>query len=468
MSAVAAIIAQVHFDETPTLTAAKVRQILPTLGPGTILHVLSGQPDQVQRLLADTAVQVFADMARAVSALSTDAEGLAAVAVCSLDAIPDAVWFDRAQTCFARGIPAVTGMVRRHAEAPLPPDEPWFIHTPTGPVERFLMGNATALMQTPASTNSGFVLLHPALLPHLASCDFRKPLTAAVHDFLAAVVAAGARFELIPDLNLDPSRTARVPRLSGGSVVPASDSLDDALWAVRRLGGDAILAHNRSAEAAAYREALALRHSFPLDPVTSETSRDKQIADLARVAMATGQIALATGLMSSLHPAMNHNDSARLADFVRSEAATIHLLDRKRQGHCTHVNLIHDYSLKVVSDTEFRLHANAMSEPRAALAFPDLDLGGLDLFSARVVLPDVRSRPVRLRIDIIADNGAGHMVVERVLQPGQAEDLRIPLAPEVRAPCRGIIGVEMADPQAPPSHAYIGLISSRFHRQGPA
>lgn len=383
-SGIAAIIAQAPNGMPPVVTVAKVRGILSGLKKGTILHILSDQPDAVQALLADTEVRVFANAALAAAALAAEVDRLGAVALCALSGIPHADWFQRAQTCFARGIRAVTGMTRSSAEAAKQPEAPWFIHVPAVPVERYLMGNAAALMHMAASTNSGFALFHPDLLPLVIHCDDGRqgqgrprPLTTAIRDLLAAVVATGARFELIPDLGLDPVeadgmswRTEVTGSTDAGS--PVRGRAGDALWAVHRLGADAILEHSRRAEAKAQRDALALRFSFPIDPVTSATPRERQIADLARIAMATGQIRLATELMAGLHPAVTHRDAAHLHDFVQSEAAAIHLLDGMRDGRFSGVNLIHDYSLKVVSDTEANLHANACGEPRASLVFSGL------------------------------------------------------------------------------------------------
>ena len=472
-----AVLALAASDEPAEATAARLRQALAGLGPQAEVHVLCERPKALQALLPK-GVRALAPGDLAETAAALTARAPRAVALCPVGEIPGAAWFDRAAACFAGDIRAVTGMARKAEIDPaVPPEEPWFSRAPVDPVDRYLMGNARALLPLLQTTNSGFALLHRDTLPLLPRLDLQdprqgrlRPAEVIIHELMAAITATGLRFELIPDLV--PTRGTVDPALPGrgsaaialGQAARWLDQPADALWAVQRLAVDAGIDRIRNAEGVAQRETMSRRAGFVVEAMDAASPRDRQSAALARMAAAMGHSDLAVDLLASLHPAADMLRPGQLADFIRAEAVAIDLADLYRRGAFVPVNLVHDYSLSTPSEAELQLHANGATEPRAAIAFAGLDLSQVDAFSAHVSLPDSRSRPVRLRVDLIAATATAPLGVERVLIAGQGDLLRFALPRDLRGPCRVVIGIEMADPQAACDNAYVRLTNARFLR----
>src|SRR5262249_52815150 len=132
------------------------------------------------------------------------------VALCHVTQIPSPSWIERAELCFTaeESVSALTGMVASAEKRSVRDREFFYALDDDEPtINRYLMGNARALLPLVQETNSGFLVLRSEMLAMLAeitptdaACDRLKRMGDWIHELLIALHLSGKSFELVPDL----------------------------------------------------------------------------------------------------------------------------------------------------------------------------------------------------------------------------------------------------------------------------
>jgi len=434
--------------------------------PGELRQALSGRG----RLpIAVSDIREFAKVARSLTYRNSTAVG-----ICHISQILDPEWFQRAQACFAgqSDLFALTGMVVGAADAQKTDREPFF-STGEKPrkVERFLMGNASALLPLLQETNSGYALMRSGLLAELSMIGpldekygSLKRMGDWIHEILLGMRERSMRFELVPDQAVSQSieerpsevfQLARVMRplaTMSGKYAPGSDP-----FLLGRLSIDVGLEWERNIAHRHYREYLAERTGRPV--LWGTADERFEIADLAH---AGGQIALAVDLVAASTLKAKSSAVSNLDALVKFELESASLFELASHGKHKTLNLDQSYSLQILNDSRsIVLHANSTDKGMAALIFSDVDLQKLRFFSCELTAPDA-ANPLRFRLELSSSAKSRRWSAEKVLRPGEVVTWEFEVPEEVRGVCRIMIGVEMADAESSSENAFARWQNPRF------
>jgi glycosyltransferase involved in cell wall biosynthesis len=421
--------------------------------------------------------------------VASRARGPTIAAVCHVTQPIVPAWLDRARLCLApeSDIVALTGLVATE-DADLPHATPPFVSLTEKrrAIARYLVGNSPALFPLGQETNSGFVALRSDMLPLLAASPPFDPQYGRlkrmgdwVHELLVSLHAQGRRFEVLPDCTLDEAVKEdgfEVFRLGGlmrslvASQLGYPPGSEQALLA--RLALEVMLKGEKrksSADCLAY---LTEKLGRPLAEPGLYDGSDDTYGLLATMAQASGQSDLALELVaqplipealpgplkaSGIRPAM--------ADHVRRRADEISLIDLADKGGFEAVNLMHEWSFKLLSpDRELEIHPNPAHEGRASIVFPALDLGRVDRLTGTVRVQGSAAHPVRFRVDIIACDRAGHFSFERIVAAGETERFDVAFPEATHRLCNVVLGTEMANPSDSPRDACARWLDPTFTR----
>jgi hypothetical protein len=191
--------------------------------------------------------------------------------------------------------------------------------------------------------------------------------------------------------------------------------------------------------------------------------RSTQLAQLASLALAVGQIDLAADLASSeVLPAELIGTSVRLPDYIEMAARDICLVDWVTREDFRRINLNHEWSFRLIeAERSFELHPNGANEGRATMEFPAIDLGEVNAFTTELRLSEL-AKPIRCRIDIAAEDLSHRMAHEIILAGGDRIVVNIPVREGVRRLCRVTIGVEMANQLDETTAGHVLWLDPRF------
>jgi glycosyltransferase involved in cell wall biosynthesis len=399
--------------------------------------------------------------------------------LCHITQVPSPVWFDRARECFGSGheISALTGMVGVSAEnASI--RERYFSDPDGAPtIERYLTGNASALFSLLPETNSGFILMRSNLLPgasDMSPLDNQlgrlKRMEDWIHEIVLSLRSRGARFELVPDLTVEQApreNPSEVFRAASFLRSQAQTSLGHARgtdqWLITRLAIDAGLERERARVAREYLSMVETRIGRASESAP-DMSANPNFEQLAMFAHACGQIELAVDLSARLAISKGATKFADIADFVRSAVDAQSLFEEFVADRHKTLNLDDDYSLRVHEESQrFEMHANPSNKGIAAIVFPSVDLSKVDHFVCELQVLQ-GAAPIRFRVELFSVTKSRLWSFEKILRGGEELVWESEVPSELRASCRVLLGVEMADREGPSAGAFARWTNPRFVR----
>jgi hypothetical protein len=408
------------------------------------------------------------------------------VGLCHITQILPPAWFERATYCLAanESIAALTGMAAIRTEPATKIREPFYSARENYQhIERYLMGDASALLPLVQETNAGFALLRSKVLPELCEIgpfDQRygrlKRMEDWIHELLASLRVSGKQFELIPDLIVEQPvresqfevfRLGHFMRSLSHTMLGYAPGTDQALLA--QLAIDTGLKIERARGNAKYLQAISEEIGHQVVELDPGASSDEQARQLAMIALGRGQIELAVDLASSVAV----QDKSKLVgadpigDYVNSSVKDVSLFEIvAANGHKT-LNLDEDYSFRSnPAKHEFELHVNAPHKGLAGLVFASLDLSYVDHFTCLASIPLAGANPIRFRVELISADRSNRWSAEMILVAGDERTWEFEVPAKLRAPCRAILGVELADPGDSSEHGFARLTDPRFVNRG--
>lgn len=445
------------------------------------IEVLATKPREIQDALSTrgtlpvivSSIHDFGKIARSLTYRTPTAIG-----ICHISQVLQPEWFRRAEQCFAAepGIFALTGMVASNADAQIKQREPFFS---TGEkarkVERFLMGNAAALLPLLQETNSGYVVMRSELLSELGAIGPRdsqygslKRMSDWIHEILLALGQHGKRFELVPDQEAPqsteerPSEVFQLARVMrplaemSGKYAPGSDP-----FLLSRLSIDVGLEWERNSANKRYRNYIAERSG-----IRSLDGAEGEQFDIAQLAHANGQIALAIDLVAASTLKAKSSLVSDLHELIKFELESVNLFDIASQGKCKTLNLDESYSLQMLNESKsIVLHANATNKGVATLIFSEVNLSKLGFFRCELSAPQ-SANPLRFRLELTSSTKSRRWSAEKVVRMGENVSWEFEIPEELRELCRVLIGVEMADAESTSESAFAHWGTPRFiHRR---
>jgi glycosyltransferase involved in cell wall biosynthesis len=431
------------------------------------IEVMATEPGRLEQELASTTVggptavnvNSFKDYAKIIKALAHRAR--TEVVLCHIGQIVPRMWLSRARGCLTAhpDIAALTGMCRsltdgvdglaneNHQADEVSPD-------------RFLLGNASALLSLLQESNSGFAVVRSdvfAMLDRVEPFDHLhdRPRRMAdwIHEIMLQLQSTGHSFELLPDELIELSaretpveafQLTNVMRSSVQSVLKLAPGSEQAVLA--KLAIDTGLEHERSRVNANYLASLSQQVGHQISG-NLYGENDEHARQLMMLASAGGQIEMALDVAAAQVAKQVVGRVPTIADLVDSSVHTIDLMATLKSGDYRTLNLDESYSFNILKDASaFELHANPANKGLAALLFPSVDLSGVNRFVCDAqVMHTVR--PIRFRIDIASDDGVNHWSADHVVSQGSERTWIAAFPDNMRTTCRVILGVELTNPE---------------------
>ncbi|WP_176556305.1 glycosyltransferase family 4 protein [Rubellimicrobium rubrum] len=452
----------------PVETAASIERALTgTLGAVDVTVLTDDPPALIDRIpdrfltgvvtVAD--VRIYQEVLLSFASTST----IIGLSHASQPITPD--WLERAERCFGdvRDIVALTGLAATTAEAPRDP-RPYISDGPEGrKVREFPVGHSRILFPLALDTNSGFIAIRPeaiAIVGEIGPFDERyerfKRMQDWVHEIVLRLDEQGHRFEILADCALDgvavdqPSpvfRLGQSARSLIGSRPGYSPGSEPALLA--RLAAETMVASERRRSAADCLGYLSAKLAQPLGDPTLYATEEATARTLIAMAQASGQTELAHELAAErLMPEGEEPQVRRpLASYLRRSTREIRLFDLAAANAFTSMNLSHEWSFRLFSDTrEIEVHPNTSREGRAGMLFSDVDLTDMGALLGGVRLASPTSRPVRFRIDMVALDGSSYFGVDRIARANESLRIDERLPPDILTRCTISLSTEMAHP----------------------
>jgi glycosyltransferase involved in cell wall biosynthesis len=408
------------------------------------------------------------------------------VGLCHITQMLPPAWFERATQCLAatENIAALTGMAAVRTETATQIREPFFsARKKFQLIERFLMGDALALLPLVQESNAGFALMRSRLLPELCKVPpfdqqygHLKRMEDWIHELLATLRLSGNHFELVPDLVVEQPvresqfevfRLGHFMRSLSHTMLGYAPGSDQALLA--RLAIDTGLENERARGNAKYLQAIGEQIGRPVYHLDNGARWDTQARQLATIALGRGQVELAVDLSTSV--AIQDKSTLvgpeQIDKYVDLAVNDVSLFEIVAASGATTLNLEEEYSFrKNPNKRELELHVNAPHKGLAALVFASLNLSKVNCFSCSTAVPLAGANPIRFRIELTSGDRSNRWSAETVLNAGDERTWELEVPVKLRALCRAVIGVELVDPGDSSEYGFARLTDPRFIHRG--
>lgn len=404
------------------------------------------------------------------------------VGLCHITQMLPPAWFERAAHCLAtsESIAALTGMAVVRTDAVKKIREPFYsLPAKLQHIERYLMGDAPALLPLVQETNAGFALLRSKLLPEL--CEINpldrqygcpKRMEDWIHELLGALKLSGKHFELIPDLvaeqpvresQFEVFRLANFMRSLSQTMLGYAPGTDQALLA--RLAIDIGLNNERARGNVKYLRSISEQIGRQVEHWDSARPGDDQACQLAMIALGRGQVELAVDLSSSvaIQDKLKLIGADPINEYVNSSVNDVSLFEIVACNAHRTLNLDEEYSFRSTpAKHEIELHVNASHKGLAGLVFPSLDLSKISDFICLIAIPLAGANPIRFRIELICVDRSNRWSAETILGAGDEQIWELEVPAKMRVACRAVLGVELVDPGDSSENGFARLTDPRF------
>ena len=394
--------------------------------------------------------------------------------ICHITQMLPYAWLERAGACFGaeKSISALTGMAAVNKISGIRIRAP---HVSTSneihEIERYLVGYAPPLFTVSQETNSGFVLMRSEALAKcggLGPIDERydrlKRMQDWIHEILLMLHASGERFELVPDEIIAPPikepqfevfRIERLTRTLPSKFFGYAPGSDQSVLA--RLAIDVGLQRERSFAHDKYVRDISERIGTEVPRLPLYGPWETQARQLAMIAHASGQIALAIDICTELAIQDELFKPVRVTEYIRLAAA----------GEI--INLVEAATADNKGANNDRRQVEMWVNPAwvdlNAFTVPRLDLSRVTHFTSVIEVPGSTADPVRFRIELNSRDKLHYWSADKVVVGGEQSLWEIECPSDLRCECAIRFGVEMADCEARSEGQIARWINPRFERR---
>jgi hypothetical protein len=401
------------------------------------------------------------------------------VGLCHITQLLTPVWIERARACFATdgSIAALTGMaaVPRERQPVRSTSRPKAKHDNDEEIERYLMGYAPPLFGLTQQTNSGFALIRSELLitctqsgPLDAQYDRLKRMHDWIHEVLVQLHTAGKRFELVPDLLVQPVeepdfeafRLEEVMHRLPGKLYGYKKGSEQSILA--RLAIDTGLLHERSLAHVKYIRNIAKRIGADIEPLSLHSPWEQQARQLAKIAYAGGQIELANDLCRefAIEAETARQTASEIVDIEKLlgsvESAVIRFgrhCERKKQT-----------SVILSARDSTKLEMQVVGPEPSGFAVPSVKLANITHFTSVLEMMDRTDTRVRFWVELAAP-GKRAWLTDKIVCGGEKILWEFECPRALRRDCTVRLGVEVADMRYPAKAVTIRWINPQFVRR---
>ncbi len=410
------------------------------------------------------------------------------VGLCHITQLLLPTWIERARNCFDsnNNIAAVTGMVAVRMAEKTAAREPFISALEDArKIDRYLMGNASALFPLLQESNSGFVLMRSELLGIFSSITpfdkiygRLKRMEDWIHEVLMEFHSCGKQFELVPDEVIEqavveaPFEVFRLGHFMRSSVNSSSghpSGTDQSVLA--RLAVDTGLNLERDRANAEYLKRIEEKIGRQIvnlgdidSTIATAVAREEHLGQLAAIAHCSSQIELAIDLCAIVAIDEKTSKVVGRTEVVRSAVHTISLIDAIAANMHKCLNLDYDYSLRVLhTGKDVVIHVNPVNKGLAAIIFPSVDLSKIDRFRSEIEVPE-KANPIRFRLEFMSLSKLHRWSADQIVCASNQCRWDVECPTIIRDKCKVLIGVEMVNPDDSVEGAFARWVNPRFIR----
>jgi len=398
------------------------------------------------------------------------------VGLCHVTQLPTPVWIERARACFAMdgSIAALTGMAAVPKERQLVRAASHAKHDNDEEVERYLMGYAPPLFGLTQQTNSGFTLIRSEMLgtrcsgPLDEQYDRFKRMQDWIHEILVQVHTAGNRFELVPDLLMQP---VEEPDFEAFRLEQVMHGLPSKLYGyekgseqsiLARLAIDTGLLHERSLAHAKYIRNMASRIGADIEPLSLHSPWETQARQLAKIAYAGGQIELANDFCPefAIEAETARQTASEIVDIEKLVASVESAVIRFGR-HCEQKK---QTSLILSARDNTKLEMQVVGPEPSGFVVPSVKLANITHFTSLIEVREPTETRVRFWLELVA-RGKKACLADKIVRGGEKILWEFECPRALRVDCTVRLGVELADIIDSTETATIRWINPQFVRR---